>query len=194
MRLGPCGSINLRCNFHAQVHGDSGVRQRSDGNVIDTRQAHNCGYCRAGCRRRPRSESKSAALTHDLHGLLHVGRASCCPAAAIPRHCRAPLPARRSCALQCRWSGPGAQFVGSLQNLLDAAAERNMIVLDQNAIGKIEAVILAAAAAHRVLVENAQPGNGLARIENFACLCPRSRPHIAASVWRCRSFAASGSE
>ena len=47
-----------------------------------------------------------------------------------------------------------------------------MIILDQHAIGKIEPVILAAAAAHRVLVDDAQPGRCFARIKNAR---PRAR-------------------
>ena len=43
----------------------------------------------------------------------------------------------------------------------------DVVVLDENAVGKIEAVIFAAATADGVLVENAQAGDGFARVEDF---------------------------
>ncbi len=48
----------------------------------------------------------------------------------------------------------------------DATSERNVIVLDQNTIGKIKTMILAAPAAHRVLVNGAQAWNGFARVQD----------------------------
>ena len=58
--------------------------------------------------------------------------------------------------------------------------ERDVVVLDQHAVGKIEAVILAAAAAHRILVDHAQAGRGLARIENARRACRKRRRQTCA--------------
>ena len=41
-----------------------------------------------------------------------------------------------------------------------------MVVLDQDSIGEIEAMVEAAAAAHRVFFQQAQAGRGLAGIKN----------------------------
>ena len=41
-----------------------------------------------------------------------------------------------------------------------------MIIFDEHAVGEIQAMIESAAAAHGVLVENAQAGSSLASIEN----------------------------
>src|SRR5258705_6268927 len=48
----------------------------------------------------------------------------------------------------------------------DAARERNVIVLDQHAIGKIKTVILATTAAYGILVNRAQAWNGFARVQD----------------------------
>ncbi len=64
--------------------------------------------------------------------------------------------------------GLGAATVadGALERRDDAAGEGDVVVLDQDSVGKIEAMILAAATADRVLVDNSQAGSGFARIEN----------------------------
>ncbi len=54
----------------------------------------------------------------------------------------------------------------ALQRRNRASSQRNVIALDQHAVGEIQPVILPAAAAHRVLVNHAQPRRRLARIEN----------------------------
>src|SRR5208283_5369836 len=54
----------------------------------------------------------------------------------------------------------------ALQHGNDAACQRDVIVLDKNSVGKIEAVILPAAAAHRVLVDHAEAGSGLPGVED----------------------------
>ena len=62
---------------------------------------------------------------------------------------------------------PAAPVVeGALQRRNRAPGQRNVIVLDQHAVGEIQPVILAAAAAHRVFVNHAQPRRRLAGIEN----------------------------
>ncbi len=54
----------------------------------------------------------------------------------------------------------------ALQRRHNSSGQRDVVVLDQHSVGKIEAVILSAAAAHRVLVDHAQAGSGLAGVEN----------------------------
>ncbi len=58
-----------------------------------------------------------------------------------------------------------------------------MVILDKHAVGEIEPVVLPAAAAHGVLVDHAQPGRGLARIED-ARLRARDCFHELASQGR----------
>src|SRR5947207_3347020 len=52
---------------------------------------------------------------------------------------------------------------------LQTARKRHMIVLDQNAVRKIQAMVLPSAAADCIFVEHSQAGCSLASIEN-ACL------------------------
>ena len=54
----------------------------------------------------------------------------------------------------------------ALEHRGNAAAERDVIVLDENAGGEIDAVIGAAAAKHRVFLQRAHAGHGLARVEH----------------------------
>ena len=68
---------------------------------------------------------------------------------------------------------------GALQRRHHAARERNVVVLDQHAVAEIEPMVGAAAAAHRPLVEHAQSGRGLARIQN-GCLGAGDRVHVLA--------------
>src|SRR5262249_36035276 len=61
---------------------------------------------------------------------------------------------------------PAAIAMRPLQRFGDSAGERDVVVLDENAVGQIQAVVHAAATAHSVLVEHPPAGNGLARVEN----------------------------
>ena len=53
--------------------------------------------------------------------------------------------------------------LGALEHRADAAGDRDVVVLDQDRVIEAEAVIEAAAAAHGVFLERAQPRRGLAR-------------------------------
>src|SRR6266404_7141706 len=72
----------------------------------------------------------------------------------------------------------------SLQRRNDAPSKRNVIALDQHAVGKIQPVILPASAAYRVFVNQAQPRRRLAGVEN---------PH-ARTLHRIHKLARSGSD
>ena len=74
----------------------------------------------------------------------------------------------------------------SFDGLDRAPRQSNVIVLDQHTVAEIEAMIMAAATRHRVLVEQTQPGNGLARIQDyglgpfhFVDVAPRERGDAA---------------
>src|SRR3989441_13135038 len=47
----------------------------------------------------------------------------------------------------------------------NSTGERNMIVLNQDSVGKIQAMVLPAAATHRVFIDHPQPRNCLLGIE-----------------------------
>ena len=66
------------------------------------------------------------------------------------------------------FDGLGAATVamGKIERGNDAAGERDVIVLDEDAVGEIEPVILAATAADAVFVEHAETGHGLAGVED----------------------------
>ena len=59
-----------------------------------------------------------------------------------------------------------AVVMRALERGHDSSGERDVIVLNQHTIGKVEAVILAATATNAVFVDGAQAGNSFARIEN----------------------------
>ncbi len=53
------------------------------------------------------------------------------------------------------------------QRLDRATRQSDVIVLDQHTVAEIEAMIMAAATGHSVLIEDAQSGNSLARIQDY---------------------------
>ena len=59
-----------------------------------------------------------------------------------------------------------ALLEGALEDRGNAAAERDVIVLDENAGGEIDAVIGASAAEDRVFFKGAHAGDGFARVEH----------------------------
>ena len=60
----------------------------------------------------------------------------------------------------------GMQSGGCLEGCLDTAGCLDVILLDQDRIEEAGAMIVAAAAAHRVLLGKPQAGDGLARVQN----------------------------
>ena len=69
----------------------------------------------------------------------------------------------------------------------------DVVVLDQHAGRQVEAVVLAAAAAHGVALELAQARRRLARVEDDRPSCRRRRRRTRASASRCRTGAAGSS-
>ena len=65
-----------------------------------------------------------------------------------------------------------------LERRLHAAGDRDVVVLDQHRVVEAEAVIEAAAAAHRVFLERAQPRRGLAGAAD-ACLGVADLRHVS---------------
>ena len=64
--------------------------------------------------------------------------------------------------------------LGALEHGRDAARDRDVVVLDQDRVVEAEAVIEAAAAAHRVFLQRAQAGRGLAGAADPRARCARS--------------------
>jgi hypothetical protein len=82
--------------------------------------------------------------------------------------------------------GDGA---GVFDHRLDAAGGDDVVFLDQDAVVEADAVVGAAADAHRVFLRQAQAGQGLAGVDDLG----RCRPRPARrwrSWWRCRTAAA----
>ena len=61
--------------------------------------------------------------------------------------------------------GPGRDVPGLPDRRRDAAAGGDMVLLDQEGVPQADAVVVAAATGHRVLLRQAQPGQGLAGVE-----------------------------
>ena len=56
--------------------------------------------------------------------------------------------------------------MGPFERGSDPTCQRNVVVLDEHAVGEIEPVILSPAATHRIFVDHAQARRGFAGIEN----------------------------
>ncbi len=66
-----------------------------------------------------------------------------------------------------------------LDRRAEAAGQGAVVVLDQHAVVEAEAMVAAAAAAHRVLLEGAQPGGGLAGADDARGVRPDRRHQLA---------------
>ncbi len=60
-----------------------------------------------------------------------------------------------------------AEFERVGEGFRQAAAERDVVVLDEDSVGEIEPVVVAAATADSVFIERAEAGDGLARVEHL---------------------------
>ena len=118
-----------------------------------------------------------AAAAHDAHRLLHLRRAHVVQQQrlrAAVRACSSSSKLRTSHVTVC----PGVRAARARATTFAMPPpSADVIALDQNAVGKIEPMALAAAATHRVLVQHAQPGNGLARVQHLG-LRARDRIHV----------------
>ena len=65
-----------------------------------------------------------------------------------------------------------ALLESALEDRRDAAAERDVVVLDENSGGEIDAVIGAAAAEDRIFFEGSHAGHGFARVEHAGMGAP----------------------
>ena len=65
-----------------------------------------------------------------------------------------------------------ALFESLSEDFLNAAAQRNVIVLDEDAGGEVDAVIGSSSALHGVFLQGAQAGHGLACIEHAGVSAP----------------------
>ena len=79
---------------------------------------------------------------------------------------------------------------GAAEDGADAAAEGDVVVLDEDAVGEVEAMVGAAAAEDGVLVEGAEAGDGLAGVEYVGLGAGEFVGVAGGSGWRCRSCAA----
>ena len=73
----------------------------------------------------------------------------------------------------------GVRRLGAPDRLGDAAADRDVIVLDQHAVIETHSMIVRAAHARGIFLEKREPGDRLARVEQHRAACRRSRRHIA---------------
>ena len=128
---------------------------------------HSTGICRSALAQR-----STASFTCST-GMLSSRTASAPWASASSNSARV----RTSTSIGC---DPRRLRCARSSSRRDAPRQRNVIVLDQHSVGKIQAMVLTAAAAHCVLVEHPQAGRGLAGVED-ACPGPGNRIHKLAS-------------
>ena len=190
---------SLRRDAHGDVGGFGRVGERADADEVHAGLGIGADVLEHECRPRPRWESSGSSTAARLR-LLRCARptaspraASCCPAGWLRRRTRALLPAPAAVRTSTCTRWPFLRCSRArVRTAGNAAAERDVVVLDENAGGQIDAVIGAAAAQHGVLFQRAQAGHGLARVEHVGVRALEWRRRIGASAWRCRSGAASG--
>ena len=137
--------------------------QRTNADVVDAGlsiKAHVLQIDAAGCFQR----NASRVAAHALHARAHQLGSHVIEQQRFAAVLQSFLELGHGADLDLDGLLAAAIAMGALERLLDAARHGNVIVLDEHAVGEIEAVIVSAAAGDRIFIENAQARDGLASI------------------------------
>ena len=182
---------NVRGYPHAQLYSSRGLGQGANGDVIHPGKSILADVLERDAARGFKFESQGRGCARwPPPSWSRPG--SYCPTAATPHPPSAPDPAQSNSALRIDRLARRSCGKGAGQHLGNTAAQRDVIALDQNAVGKIEPMALAPAAADSVFIQHAQTGNGLARVQHLGFGAGDGIHILPGSRWRCRSCAASG--
>ena len=156
------------------------MRERADGDEVDA----GLGDRADGVERDAAGRLELGAAGDERDGARELGRRHVVEQDPVGAGVERLAHLRRASRTRPRPAGrsPGR---GATASAIDAG-EPQVVVLDQDAVVEAEAVVRAAAAADRVLLERAQ-----ARASSCACRgssrrCRRPRRRSGASAWRCR--------
>ena len=164
---------SLSPDVEPDVDGGRRVRERADRDQV-----------RAGARvvgdRRERDAARDldehvprpcarAAATSTCAGVMLSSSTTSAPAAS------ASSSSPRFVTSTSTRSGCGAFALRGLDRGAHRAARGDVVVLDQDARAEVEAMVRAAAGEHRRLLEHAEAGRGLARVDDARLACRRRR-------------------
>ena len=113
--------------------------------------------------------------------MLSSSTASARPTASTSRSCSS---VSTSISILTRWP---AQARARSSTARIAAGDRDVVVLDQHGVVEAEAVVEAAAAAHRVFLQRAQAGRGLARAADAHVGAGDAAHEFVRGAWRRRT-------
>ena len=171
------------------------MSKRADGNKIDTRLGVCADILEANAARtfkRNASAVFSGQLANSARPPASRPRTTCCRAGWLHRRWREPLQLVKGANFDLDGLRSPAIAMRSFERGRDPAGQCDVVILDEHAVGKIEAVILSAAAAHGIFVDHAQARRGFARVENArfvpATASTNLRVSVAMPLMRCRKF------
>ena len=158
-----CAALLTLLDSHADIHGSRRMRQRADRNQID-----------AGLGDRADGFEGDVAGNFEHEPSLRRSRApcgcrraSCCRAGSRRRRLERFFNLRERLAFDLDSKAYAARAARALDRGVDRAGRRDMVVLDQHAAVEAEAMVVPAADADRILLDDAQARMGLARVDNF---------------------------
>ncbi len=160
---------------HAHVGGVSGVSEQADGNKIHARFRISTHIFKTNAARTLERECFDPGLGADARPARRTSSGGHVIEQNGFRSVRERLIQFFESA-HFNFDGLGAASVadGVLEGGHNAAGQGDVIVLDEDAIGKIEAMVLSPTAAHRVFIDDTEAGGGFASVED-ACLGARHR-------------------
>ena len=157
--------VDLRGDAHGEVDGGGGVSESADGNIVGAGEgvfADVLDRDAAG----GFDGNFETSFTDELDGFFDVGRGH----VVEEERFGAVVESELELGLVAYFDVDGlarlAALFGPGKDFFDAAAEGDVVVLDENAVGEVEAMVFSASAADRVLIEDAEARDGFAGVEN----------------------------
>src|ERR1700733_1237574 len=151
---------------HAEVDGGSGVSERTGGDEVDARFGVFADGVQLNAAGRFNGQFESARVD-ELDGRGHLGRRHVVEQDGFRAGFDGLLELLAIAHLHLDALAGLARRERRGEHLGNAAPKRDVVVLDQDAVGEVEAMFFAAAAGDRVFIQQAQAGHGLARVKNL---------------------------
>src|SRR5271156_3037483 len=111
--------------------------------------------------------NRNASCAHNPHGFLRLSRTHIIQKQRLRSRSQSLLQLNQTPYLARNGLARGSSRKSTGNDLGNSATQSNMVALDQNSVGKIEALAPPPAATHCILVEYAKTGSRLTRVENF---------------------------
>ncbi len=154
--------LGLQAQPHRQIHRLDVLGQGADRDIVHA----GFGDCAQGAVVDAAGGFQFGAAGGDGYGLAHLVQAQLVEHDDVRSGLKRLLQFRQAFHFDFHRLA-GGDLVGGLDGLGDAAAGGDMVFLDKEGIKQADAVVVAAAAGHSILLRQAQAGQGFAGVEQF---------------------------